>query len=98
MPRFAPGFCPRNGFDGSSGRELWLQVMGALQFALGGSCVAWHAVGAFIAAFEVWPEMMAEVLGDTAVDAEGEFASLGGARATSVEFDPEIVWDDQRAG
>jgi hypothetical protein len=30
LPRFAPGWCPATGIDGTSARELWLQLMSAL--------------------------------------------------------------------
>lgn len=30
LPRFAPGWCPPTGIDGTSARELWLQLMSAL--------------------------------------------------------------------
>ncbi len=30
VPRFAPGWCPPTGLDGTSARELWLQLMSAL--------------------------------------------------------------------
>jgi hypothetical protein len=30
LPRFAPGWCPATGVDGSSAGAIWLQVMSAL--------------------------------------------------------------------
>lgn len=30
LPRFAPGLCPVTGVDGTSAREIWLQLMSAL--------------------------------------------------------------------
>ena len=30
LPRFAPGLCPVTGVDGTSAREMWLQLMSAL--------------------------------------------------------------------
>jgi len=30
LPRFAPGWCPPTGMDGTSAREIWLQLMSAL--------------------------------------------------------------------
>lgn len=30
LPRFAPGWCPPIGVDGTSAREIWLQCMSAL--------------------------------------------------------------------
>jgi hypothetical protein len=35
LPHLAPGLCPATGFDGTSTRAVWLQLMGFLQVALG---------------------------------------------------------------
>ena len=35
LPVIAPALCPANGFDGTSARELWLQVMGFINAAIG---------------------------------------------------------------
>ena len=37
LPLLAPQLCPLNGFDGTSARELWLNVMAAVNAAIGGS-------------------------------------------------------------
>ncbi len=36
LPHLAPAWCAANGVDGPSTREIWLQVMSAVQFGLGG--------------------------------------------------------------
>ena len=40
LPYVAPGLCPATGFDGTSTRAVWLEVMGLLQFGLGASYLA----------------------------------------------------------
>lgn len=41
LPRFTPGWCPPTGFDGTSGRELWLQVMSTVLIAV----AVWQIAG-----------------------------------------------------
>lgn len=96
VQQFAPGLCPPNGFDGSSGRALWLGVMGTLQLALGGGGVAWHAVNALVVALETLPEAVAEALGEAASEVE-ELALRTEAQGTWIEFEPKPDWDQQRA-
>lgn len=35
LPVVAPSLCPNNGFDGTSAREMWLQVMGLINASIG---------------------------------------------------------------
>ncbi len=97
VPQLAPGLCPRNGFDGSSGRELWLYVMGALQVALGGWGVLWHAVGVLIVAFETLLEAMVEVFTGTVAEAEEELAALVEAHNPALAFEPKADWEERSA-
>lgn len=34
LPRFAPGWCPPTGIDGTSPRELWLQLMSTVMIGI----------------------------------------------------------------
>ena len=40
LPHLFPGLCPATGFDGTSARALWLQLMGLVELAVGGSYLA----------------------------------------------------------
>jgi hypothetical protein len=40
LPRFAPGWCPATGVDGTSAREIWLQLMSALLIGVAVSHIA----------------------------------------------------------
>lgn len=102
LPQIAPGLCPRNGFDGTSGRELWLRVMGLLQGGMGGTVLLRSAVGAAITFVQAWPGMLAELyrtlLPEPETDlAELEEASARGAEVVAVDFMAKPTWDQQRA-
>jgi hypothetical protein len=102
LPRFAPGLCPRNGFDGSSGRELWLQVMGMLQTGLGVSGFMRSAWAAVLDAIETWPEAVADFWGSVLPEPELERAQIEdeifrGAEVVQVNFAAKPDWEQQRA-
>ena len=49
LPSAVPGLFPLNGLDGSSGREMWIQVMAIVQVTIG--------LG-FLLQLEVWPRLI----------------------------------------
>lgn len=55
LPRVAPGWCPPNGIDGSSARELWLHVMSWLNLGLAGRFFAGRVLGALALLMEYPP-------------------------------------------
>src|SRR5690349_3064991 len=71
IPRFAPGWCPSTGVDGSSTRTIWLQIMSFVQMGLGvsyfahrtllglGSLLEYAPQSAFAAASESRPAIPA---------------------------------------
>jgi len=95
LPQLAPGLCPRNGFDGTSGRELWLRVMGLLQVALGGSVGLWNMTNAAIALWETVPEAMAGIRGQAA--AEAGFGAADDAGLVAFEVEAEADWSERSA-
>jgi len=96
LPEVAPGLCLRNGFDGSSGRELWRRAMGVLQVAMGGGWIVWHAAGALVVAVETRPAFIAELWDESAEEASA-LAVRAEARVTTLEFAPERNWEERRA-
>jgi hypothetical protein len=102
LPRWAPGLCPRNGFDGTSGRELWLQVMGILQTGLGAGVLLRSLAGAMLTSLLAWPETLAELWGRLLPEPETDLAELEdatfrGAEVVAVDFAAKPAWEDQRA-
>lgn len=97
LPQLAPGLCPRNGFDGSSGRELWLRSMGVLQGLMGGGVVGWRVIGALVAAGEALRATIAEGLKESAAEREEAFAASAREGAIPLEFAPVPRWDERRA-
>lgn len=102
LPHWAPSLCPRNGFDGTSGRELWLQVMGLLQTGMGGTVLLRSALSATIATLQAWPETLAELWGKLLPESEADLAELEdatfrGAEVVRVDFSAKPTWDESRA-
>lgn len=52
LPRFAPGWCPPTGVDGSSAREIWLQLMSALLIGI----AVFHCGSRVLSAVASWME------------------------------------------
>ena len=56
IPRFAPGWCPATGADGSSTREIWLQIMSFVQLGLGVSYFAHRTLLGLASLLEYAPQ------------------------------------------
>jgi hypothetical protein len=57
LPRFAPALCPLNGMDGTSARELWLHLMGAIQCGIGGLGLFRHCAAAAVTVWQNRPRL-----------------------------------------
>ncbi|MCX6952426.1 MAG: hypothetical protein NTV51_09710 [Verrucomicrobia bacterium] len=97
LPQIAPGLCPRNGFDGTSGRQLWLHVMGALQVTLGGSVCLWNLTSAAMALAETLPEAIAGIWGQATAEPEADRGVAGDAGLVAFEREAEGAWSERRA-
>jgi len=62
LPRFAPGWCPPTGVDGTSAREIWLQLMSALLIGVALVYCAQRALGALATMLEYDPERRAAAI------------------------------------
>ncbi|HYP18300.1 MAG TPA: hypothetical protein VEQ65_13895 [Opitutus sp.] len=56
LPRFAPGWCPANGVDGTSAREIWLQLMSALLIGVAVCYIIQRACSALASMLEYDPQ------------------------------------------
>ena len=56
IPRFAPGLCPSTGVDGSSTREIWLQIMSFVLLGLGVSYFAHRTMLGLASLLEYAPQ------------------------------------------
>jgi|GEM_PF-2632405 hypothetical protein len=59
LPRFAPGWCPPTGLDGTSAREIWLQLMSALLIGVAVVYCAQRALSGLAAMLEYKPQRRA---------------------------------------
>ena len=82
LPVLAPAWFPPIGIDGSSGRALWLELMGAVQVALGGLRVLQDlALPALARWLALAPSPLAPMMAFAARTAESRpLLSLAGAR------------------
>lgn len=92
LPRFAPGWCPVTGVDGTSARELWLQLMGAVQIGVALAHIgrrSWCTGASFLAYAAQLP----------LAAAENELAGERGSqrRPAPVEAFPAGLLEQQRA-
>lgn len=62
LPRFAPGWCPPTGVDGSSARELWLQMMSALLIGVALVYCAQRALNVLASMLEYDPQRRASAM------------------------------------
>ncbi len=56
LPRFAPGWCPPTGVDGTSAREIWLQLMSALLIGVAVSHLARRTLAVIVSLLEYDPQ------------------------------------------
>ena len=61
LPRIVPGWCPPSGVDGSSARELWLQMMSWLNLGLAGRYFAGRLLGMLAVAMAYPPRPVVAV-------------------------------------
>jgi hypothetical protein len=56
LPRFAPGWCPATGVDGTSGREIWLQLMSVLLIGVAVSLIVRRTLSVIASLLEYDPQ------------------------------------------
>lgn len=100
LPQVAPGLCPRNGFDGTSGRELWLQIMGCLQTGLGLTGLLKASVLLASEWLASWGELIAGPSEVEAAEGALDWASVQadrGPQVVAVDFSSAPVWAEREA-
>jgi hypothetical protein len=100
LPLVAPGLCPRNGFDGTSGRELWLQIMGCLQTGMGLTSLVKASMLAVVEWLASWREILAETSEAEVVEPALEWATLqpeNHAPVVAVDFGAPSIWTERKA-
>ncbi len=60
LPRFAPGWCPATGVDGTSAREIWLQLMSVLLIGVAVSLIVRRTLGVIASLLEYDPQRRRE--------------------------------------
>ncbi len=93
LPRFAPGLCVPTGVDGTSAREIWLQLMSALLIGVALVYCLQRAMGVLATMLEYDPQRRAGVVERPALPAVADgteivvqprLARAGGARLMPV--------------
>ena len=102
LPQWAPGLCVRDVFDGTSGRELWLQFMGCLQTGMGGTVLMRSAVAGFIASLRQWPQVLADIWGGILPERDADLCELKEAafrdgKVVPVDFATKATWNQRQA-
>ncbi len=102
LPQVAPSLCPRNGFDGTSGRELWLYLMGCLQSGLGIVVLTRSAIFSTINTIRSLPGTMADIWDHVPTGVDGNLTKLDEAlprngKVVTVDFAAKPVFQQSRA-